>query len=157
MISLRVDLSPALARLTNQPAALLARAGRLAALRAAEGYAEDVLEWIKAGRSYKPAPPRDGITIEQGIGWRPQGQGAVVFSQAPHGQYVEYDTRAHLIRPKPGRKALRWFPAGGGMMIRRAVRHPGTKAQPFFFADLEARQGRMLAAAREAVAEVLDA
>jgi len=158
LLNIEIDLSAALARLTGQPAALVRRAGILAAKRAAEQYADDVHDYIRAGHSYTPGPPRAGQTIEQGLGWHAQGEGAVVFAQTPHSVYVEYDTRPHLIRPKPGRKALRWFPGGtGGAMIRREVHHPGTTAQPFFFADLPARQGRMLDAAREAVAEVLGA
>jgi len=160
LLNIEIDLSAALARLTGQPAALVRRAGILAAKRAAEQYADDIHDWIRAGKSYTPRPPVAGDkTIEQGLGWKAQGEGAVVFSQTwPRALYIEFGTRAHLIRPKPGRKALRWFPGGtGGAMIRREVHHPGTTAQPFFFADLPARQGRMLDAAREAVAEVLGA
>ncbi|WP_295440961.1 hypothetical protein [uncultured Thiodictyon sp.] len=157
LLAVNFDLSPALGRLLSQPAAVVKRASILAAKRAAEVYVDAMHEYIRAGRAYTPRPPVAGQTIEQGLGWHAQGDGAVIYSQTPHGVYVEFDTRPHLIAPRPGRKALRWFGGGpgGGMLIRRVVHHPGTKAQPFFFADQPARQARMLAAATEAVAEVL--
>jgi hypothetical protein len=155
MIDLKVDLSPALSRLIGQPAALVRRAGSLAAKRAAEDYSDAIHDWVGAGRAYKV----DKNTTLQATGWHPQGDGAVVYSNGPHAAYLEFDTKPHLIRPKPGRKALRFFMGGpgGGQLIRRSVQHPGTKAQPFFFADQANRQAGMLAAAREAVAEVLGA
>jgi hypothetical protein len=155
MFEVKVDLSPALSRLIGQPAARVRRAGSLAATRAAEEYSDAIHEWVQDGKAYKVGQN----TTMQATGWHPQGDGAVVYSNGPHAGYIEFDTRAHLIKPKPGRKALRWFAGGpgGGRMIRRSVRHPGTKAQPFFFVDQEARGTRMLGVAREAVAEVLGA
>jgi hypothetical protein len=152
---MRIDLktSAALARLTGQAPELMRRAGLLAAKRAAEDYVEAINDWIGEGRSFKPRTGR----LEQATGWRPTATGAEVFAQAPYAPFVEFGTQAHLIRPKPGRKALRWFRggAGGGQTIRRAVHHPGTRPLRFFFADLERRQAAMHEAAREALAEVL--
>lgn len=150
--SARVDLSPALARLTGQPQALVRRAGLLAAKRAAESWTDDIFDWIRAGRAFTP---RTGA-LEQGIGWRATPDGALVYSQARHTEYVEFDTRPHVIRPRPGRKALRFFMGSPARAVfAGGVRHPGTKARPFFFADADARGARALDAAREAVAEVL--
>ena len=127
------------------------RAGLLAAYRAAETYHEAIRDWIDAGRSFKP---RSG-QLEQSIDWIPVRDGAEVYAQAEYAPYVEFGTRAHVIRPRQGRKALRWTTPDGQSVIRRAVRHPGTRPLPFFFADREARSRSMLEAAREAVAEVM--
>lgn len=157
---IRIDVTPSadLARLLDQPKALLDRAGALGARRAAESYADAIHDWIHAGRSFVPGPPRptsEGENLEQTIGWRPDGDGAEVFANAPHAPWVEYGTRPHEIRPKPGRKALRWFPGGGKAAFARSVQHPGTDPLPFFFADMDARQTDMQEEARLALAEVL--
>ena len=150
-LTFKLDESPELARLTREAPEAMRRAGLLAAKRVAEDYVDEIHKTIKAGRSFKP---RTG-QLEQSINWRGTDDGAVVFSEAEHAPHVEYGTRAHVIRPKPGRKALRWFPAGGGVAFARKVDHPGTRPMPFFFADFEGRQTRLLASAREAIAETI--
>lgn len=152
-LTFNLDESPELARLMREAPERVRRAGLLAAKRAAEDYVDEIHKTIRSGRSFMP---RTG-QLEQSINWRPTERGALVFAGAEHAPYMEYGTRAHVIRPKPGRKALRWFPAGGGVAFGRKVNHPGTPALPFFFADLEGRKGRLLASAREAVAEALGA
>ncbi len=129
----------------------LERAGVLAAKRMAEDYVDMIGDWIGAGRSFTP---RTGAA-EQGIGWRPLSDGAEVYANAGHAGHLEYGTRPHIIRPRPGRKALRFFASGGGMVIRRAVHHPGTDPMPFFFADLVNRRRTLLQTARDTYAEVL--
>ncbi len=129
----------------------LERAGVLAAKRMAEDYVEAIQDWIAAGRSFTP---RTGAA-EQGVGWRPLPDGAEVYSQSAHATYMEFGTEPHIIRPRPGRKALRFPGSGGGMVIRRAVHHPGTKPMPFFFADQANRKRTLLQTARETFAEVL--
>lgn len=154
MISIQIDVSPALSELLHQPNGLVQRAGRLAILRAAEEYSDAVHEYIRA---HHPFTPRTG-RLEQETGWHPTGMlSAQIYSNAPYAGYVEEGTAPHVIQPRDGRQALRFFMGGpsGGMMIRRQVRHPGTRARPFFFADLAGRQGRMLRVARDAVGEVL--
>jgi hypothetical protein len=146
-----VELSPELTRFLQQPADRVRRAGLLGAKRVAEDYVEAIRDWIDAGRSFTPRTGR----LEQETGWRPTAEGAEVFSQAPYAPFLEYGTEAHLISPRAGRKALRFFPQGGGMLIRRSVQHPGTDPMPFFYADTERRESLMLASFREAVAEVM--
>lgn len=150
-IRLEITQSPALERLTQQGPALVRQAGILASKRVAEGWVEETLDWIAAGQSFTS---RTG-QLEQSIGWRPVGDGAEVYAQAAHAGFVERGTEPHVIRPRPGRKALRFFPGGGAAVIRRAVQHPGTDPMPFFFADEERRLAVLLQAARAAVAEVL--
>lgn len=47
----------------------------------------------------------------------------------PYAVYVEYGTRAHMIRPVRA-SALR-FEVEGEVVFAKLVRHPGTKPQPF--------------------------
>jgi hypothetical protein len=150
-LAFRLEQSPELERLLREAPERVRRAGLLAAKRAAEDYVDEIHKTIKSGRSFTP---RTG-QLEQSINWRPTDGGALVSAGAKYARYVEYDTPPHVIRPKPGRKALRWFPGGGGVAFAREVNHPGTRGQPFFFADFGARQTRLLATAREAVADVL--
>jgi len=137
-------------RLERIPGAL-ARARRLAAYRMAETWVNDTLDYIAAK---KPFTPRSG-QLEQSIDWRPDGDGAVAFAAAEYAPFVEHGTRPHVIRPRPGRQALRFF-SDGRAVIRRKVNHPGTEPRPFFFADFEARKRSLLRAAREAVAQTLE-
>lgn len=57
------------------------------------------------------------------------GLRGTVTSYAAHSAYVEYKTRAHIIRPKKA-KMLK-FKVNGKTVFARLVRHPGTKEQPF--------------------------
>lgn len=63
------------------------------------------------------------------------GMGAEVTATAAHAAYVEYNTRAHIIKAKKA-KALK-FNMDGKTMFRKWVRHPGTKEQPFMRPALE--------------------
>jgi len=68
---------------------------------------------------------------------------AIVHANAGYAAYVEFGTRAHVIRPR--RKRILAWPANasgrrlsgrartnaGPMVFARKVRHPGTKAQPY--------------------------
>ena len=146
--------SPALARLLRGGGEAVRRAGILAAKRGAEEYVDAMRDYIQERR---PFTPRTGL-LEGSIGWRAEGDGALVYAggpTAPHAWYVESGTEAHVIEPRPGRKALRWYPAGGGVAFAGRVQHPGTEPRPYFFADLPARQARILNVARQALAERL--
>lgn len=152
MISIEFERSPALARVTRAPAAVVRQATLLAAARGAETYVDMIHDWIGAGRAFTP---RTGL-LEQSIGWHPTADGAVVFANAPHAGFVEHGTKPHLIGPKPGRKALRWYAGSpGAAVFAKEVQHPGTDPTPFFFADFEHRKGSVLQAAREGMAEGL--
>jgi hypothetical protein len=129
-----------------------ARLAALCAKAAAEAYTDATLDWIAEGKSFVG---RTG-QLEQSIGWRPEGGGAVVYASAEHAGYIEQGTRGpYPIRPKPGRKALRLPIPGGGYLIRKLVMHPGIKARPFFFADFQARENKMLDALRGVLATKL--
>ena len=47
-----------------------------------------------------------------------------------YGVDVEFGTAPHIIRPKAG-KALK-FKSGGKTIFAKKIKHPGTRAQPFF-------------------------
>lgn len=138
-----------------------ALAGRIAK-HAAEAYTDSILDWIAMGNSFRG---RTG-QLEQSIGWRPDG---VVYANAEYAPYLEFGTgthgpkaQAYEIKPKAGRKALRW-PIGGaqfgpprGYGMAKKIIHPGIKAQPYFFADFEARESTLLDAALGVLATTLD-
>lgn len=151
MFQVQIETSERFRRLTGASDALMRGATSLGAKRAAESWVDDIFDWIGAGKSFTP---RTG-QLEQSIGWTPLNNGAEVFANAEYAPYIEGGTRAHVIRPRPGRKALR-FPFGGGFLIRRSVQHPGTPPQPFFFADREARLARALQEARIGILERLE-
>lgn len=120
---------------------------------AAESYTDDVLDWIRDGKSFTPR--HGGAGLEGAINWRPAGNGAAeVTADKDYASYVEEGTPAHVIRPKD-RKALKINVSGGGYVLRREVHHPGSKPFPFMFADQAARESYMLAAARLVLAQEL--
>mgnify|MGYP001810610791 CR=1 FL=1 len=117
-----------------------------AAKVAAETYHGDILDWIGGGHAFTTHTG----ALEQSIGWMPEGDGALVYAQNEVAPYLEFGTGTHgpkhqpyWIKPKEGRKALK-FPAGPGVNVfRRGVLHPGIEATPYFFADQSARQEHM--------------
>lgn len=124
----------------------------------AERYTTAILDWIGMGHSFTS---RTGH-LDQSIGWRPDGDGAVVFANAEYAPYLEFGTglrgpqhQAYEIRPKPGRKALR-FPMGGSDVIRAQVIHPGIEPSPYFFADRDHRASLLADAARDDLAQILE-
>lgn len=74
----------------------------------------------------------------------------VVAAGAAYGLFVEKGTRPHTIRPRH-RKALRW-PAEGGFVFARKVRHPGTKAMNFLANALDAKVAEIDEAMQDATA-----
>ena len=131
----------------GDPQRVLADAAVFAAKVGAQEYTESVLDYIRLGRSFTS---RTG-QLEQSIGWRPTNAGALVFANAEHGPHIEYGTKPHVIKPK-NRKALR-FGVPGGFAFAKGVKHPGTTAQPFFFADAERREASVLKAMQKAFVE----
>lgn len=151
-MQIRLTLSGNASEVLRHTPARLTRAGLLAAKRMAEDYTQAIHDYIDAGRSFVP---RTGH-LEQSINWMPTATGAEVYAQSAYAGYVETGTRPHVIRPKPGRDALRFPGRAGGFVIRRSVAHPGSLAMPYFFADLDSRKQSLLATARETFAEVLN-
>jgi hypothetical protein len=122
---------------------------QLVANAMAESYTDDTLDWIGAGHAFTT---RTG-QLAQSIGWRPAGNGsAEVYANAEYAGYVEKGTEPHVIRPKD-RQALR-FPVGGGVGFgfARVINHPGSKAHPFFFADMDNRKQHMQERGRSVLA-----
>ena len=138
MISIQLDLGDVpsvLAALSDQ------RNAQLVANAAAESFVDDTLDYIKAGKAFKPHTGQ----LEQSINWRPAGDGsAEVYAQAAYAGFVEHGTEPHVITPRAGRKGLKIpVSGGGGYIIRRSVNHPGSRPHPFFFTDLDGRKQHM--------------
>lgn len=79
---------------------------------------------------------------------RKRGLEGPVRATAPHAHLVHDGTKAHWIRSREGRVMV--FGVAGRIVLTRAVRHPGAKAQPFLERALERNTseiGRILAAA----------
>lgn len=148
-LSLSLDLGQApatLAALANP-----ATANRVAAAMA-EAYVEAAKDWIGAGSAFTP---RTGL-LESLIIWRSTAEGAEISSNAQYAGWVEFGTDPHVIRPKPGRKALKIPDGSNGYALRGAVHHPGSKAYPYFFADQANREAGLLDAAMGVLAEAMD-
>jgi len=162
--------------LGNAPSVLAAlrnpRNAQLIASAAAESYVTDVHDWIDAGHSFRSQYGH----LQQAVNWRPTGNGTAqvyVLDQtfqnyndkldyrfnantAGYAWYVEHGTDPHVINPKAGRKGLKIpVSGGGGYIIRRSVNHPGSKAYPFFFADMDNREQHMQAAGLSVLARII--
>ncbi|MDO8940901.1 MAG: hypothetical protein Q7U98_17235 [Methylicorpusculum sp.] len=149
MITLQLDLGtvPSVLAAVNDPLTV-----RRVVNAAAESYVDDLHDWIDAGQGFTP---RTGI-LQQSINWRPLGNGAEIYANAEYAGWVEEGTAAHVIRPKD-RKALRFPVSGGaGFGFAKEINHPGSKAHPFFFADVANREERMQARALSVLARVLN-
>lgn len=145
---LEVKAEESLAPLLDDPDGTLARGIVKAVKVGAEEYTERVLDWIAAGRSFG----RGTGQLEQSITWRPVRDGvAEVSANAEYAPFVEFGTRAHVIRPKPGRSALKIPIPGGGYVLRKQVNHPGSKAYPYFWADSTRRRAAVLEAMSQVV------
>lgn len=122
-------------------------------LRAANAMAKtflaDTLEWIDAGHSFT-----DRNKHERYLHWKPESFGAMAYVKSRHLVFMEQGTSPHTIAPRRGHQAVK-FRAGAGYLIRRLVRHPGTRPLPFFFADLSGRIARARAAAAGVLAAKL--
>lgn len=62
--------------------------------------------------------------IDKGAYWKR------LIAPANHAKFIEYGTNAHVIKPKPGRRFLKFF-VGERAVYARSVRHPGTSKRPF--------------------------
>ncbi len=123
------------------PKAILA-AARRSALVGAEVYTEAVHDFIDSGQAFTP---RTG-NLQQGIGWRPDGDGGLVFAQGEVAEFLEFGTKPHVIKAR-NRRALK-IPTPDGYKFRRAVRHPGFPKGKFsFFYVDEAHRRKLVTAA----------
>lgn len=61
-----------------------------------------------------------------------------VAASAEYAPDVEFGTKPHVIRAKPG--GVLAFKVGGKMVFTKEVNHPGTAAQPFLFPAWEAQR-----------------
>lgn len=74
-------------------------------------------------------PVRTG-RLRQSIQVRVHGHQIVVGPDTEYAAFVEFGTKPHVIRAKPGKKALA-FKVAGQTVIVKSVNHPGTKPNPF--------------------------
>lgn len=103
---------------------------------AAEGFeqtAKDIVKKstlnIEASAKMKAAVQSGKLRSSINSRFENEGMTGIVEATAAHAAFVEYDTRAHIIRAKNA-KFLR-FKMDGEIHFRKSVKHPGTKAQPF--------------------------
>lgn len=102
----------------------------------AETYVSEIHDWIDEGKAFTP---REG-QLQNSVNWRPDGSEAVeIYANAEYAPFVEFGTEAHVIEPTAGRKRLKIPSSGNGFFFAQRVNHPGSKAHPFFFADLSQR------------------
>lgn len=150
MIEIRLDegnVRSVLTRLSNK------NATQAVVNAAAESYTDDVLDCVASGRSFKNHTGQ----LEQSIGWHGNNNGtATVFANAKYAPFVEFGTRPHVIRPKPGRNGLR-FSIGGRFIVRRSVNHPGSKPYPFFYNNQTQRMQNIQTAALSVLARLASA
>lgn len=148
-MELRIGLKKKLGGVLANPA-LLDKALRRASKAGAEEYTGAIHDWIAAGKAFTP---RTG-TLENSIGWRGvSGRAAEVFASAEYAPFVEFGTRAHVIRPRK-RKGLRFFSSGKDKEAR-VIYHPGTRPRPFFFINMSRRTLLVTRAMEEVIGEEL--
>jgi HK97 gp10 family phage protein len=85
---------------------------------------------------------------------RKHGTEGVVKAKAPHAHLVHDGTKPHVIRARPGKVLV--FRAGSRMVVRRAVQHPGAKAQPFLTDALDQTWPEMVKAMHEALKQGME-
>lgn len=93
-----------------------------------------LLEW----EAKKEAPVDKGI-LRKYIRSRVNADHAIVYNNIAYALYVHEGTKTHLIKPKE-KKGLFW---NGANHPVKSVRHPWTKANPFFTRALENSQSRI--------------
>ena len=118
--------------------------------RATLRYHEMIHDWIDTGKSFTP---RTGFLQQSIIFDLKSWHTGVIRAEAPYASFVEYGTKPHKILPK-NKKALRFIKDGEEIIVKK-VNHPGSKAYPFFFADMENRKREVQKAFREDLEEWL--
>lgn len=111
--------------------------------RAEQSHARAVADVL---RQLEVQAPKDTRQLSRSLRATPQRTNggiitATVYVDAPRtppnpdnvavAAFNEFGTRAHIIRAK-NRKALRWQ-QGGQTRFAKSVRHPGTRARPWFY------------------------
>lgn len=85
------------------------------------------------------APVNEGNLKNSGdLRIKENGLKADVFFTANYAQHVEFGTRPHKIKAKPG--GVLHFKVNGRDVFAKEVNHPGTKAQPFLVPAHEAER-----------------
>lgn len=87
------------------------------------GVAIDLLNELKRQAPWDTGHLKISISIEQ------INDDTIVFSMPEYGEYVEFGTNPHIIRPK-NKKVLHWK-NGTKDVFAKEVHHPGTRPNPF--------------------------
>lgn len=131
---------------------------------AAKSYREDVLKYVAEGKSFTDRGKHLKF-IKLNF---PPGPSAMVYTKAKHLVWMEGGTGPHPIAPRDhggkkrgrgrGHKVLAFNEGGegGSLLFRKLVNHPGTRPIPFFFADMPAREARMMQAMRRVIASGME-
>ena len=73
--------------------------------------------------------PVDSGELRRSLAVRVEGDRVVIGPDTPYAGFVEFGTKPHEIRAKPGKSLA--FTMNGQQVFARVVHHPGTRAQPF--------------------------
>ena len=119
------------------------------AQRALRAEAETTRERIVGGAYWtnRTGKTAASFKVEQGQ----EDLSATLRSGSKVARFLLNGTPPHTITPRR-RDALRFVPAGGGVVFTKRVRHPGTKPRPFISTEAANAEPR-LAAATERAAE----
>lgn len=112
------------------------------------------------GQGVREKAPVSGRThanvLRKSIRWsvRREGMEGRVYTKAPHAHLVEHGAKAHIVRARFGRVMV--YRARGRLVVRRAARHPGARANPFMNPVLEERREDVEMILREAAGQAID-
>jgi hypothetical protein len=127
------------------------RLGYIAVNAAAKVELQMTQEYVESGKAFKASKNSPAL---RSVRWQPNKLGAMIYTKLHYAGYLENGTRPHQIHArKSGRKLS--FHAGGSLIIRAKVNHPGYPAMPYFFAEIEARKAAMIEAASASIGSVV--
>lgn len=123
------------------------------AQQASREQAEASRQHIAGGAYWTPRTGKTGqsFRVEQD----PEGLGAVLRSGRAVARFLDTSTRPHVIVPRR-RDALRFIPAGGGIVFTRRVNHPGTKPLRYLDAEATRAEPALLAAVERSTQAAAD-
>lgn len=142
MLEVDLDMRSLLAGLTRFLSDLSA-----GSQKATRQTAEQARERIASGAYWTNRTGKVGKSFV--VSQDPEGLGAVLRSGNKVARFLEAGTKPHVITAKR-RDALRFVAAGGGVVFRRTVKHPGTKPLNYIAAEAERSEPALLSAVERA-------
>lgn len=120
------------------------------AQKATRATAEQSREHIASGAYWTNRTGKTGQSFR--VTQDAEGLGATLSSGAKVARFLESGTPPHTIRPRR-KDALRFVPAGGGVVFARVVKHPGTKPRHYVAAEATRAEPTLHAAVERAATE----